>query len=160
MAFVAPCVPVTVAQVPADTLLLALLLCPGQQQQHSPAPWLHRAQGAAPSHISMPGKGAEQEQAGSFHPSSPDVAAPRWKLHSSTPQCVWLFAGSHMLLHTLPCFPSVRENLYLWTCSGSKNQLVKIQLKQCLNKKQRPEQAEELSCTDPTQITDRKKFSC
>lgn len=74
----------------------------------------------------------EVDHAGSYHLSNPDLFAPRWKLHTSTPQYVLFFlvVENHMLLNLLPCFANIRENLYLWTCSRSKNQLVKIQLKQ------------------------------
>lgn len=152
MAFVASCVSVRMVQVPAGHPVP----CCVHLFQGSSSTALHtglqRAKGAGSSHVSMPGKG---DRPGRLIPSIPprcgcsQVKTPHQ--HSSVSDCLLEAICSYIIL---PCFATVRENLYLWTCSGSKNQLVKIQLKQYFSTKQRPKQPEEFSCTDLTRITD------
>lgn len=83
-----------------DTLCLAVFIC-----SRAAAAQLCTLGCREPKELdpaTSPCQEKETDQAGSLHPDNPDVVAPRWKLHSSTPQCVWLFVGSHMLLHILP----------------------------------------------------------
>lgn len=84
MACVASCMSVRVVQVPAGHPAP----CSVHSLQGSSSTALHtglqRAQELDPA--TAPGQEKEADQGGSFHPSKPDVAAPRCKLHTSTSQ--------------------------------------------------------------------------